>query len=146
MTVTARVVCGSFSARARVGADQLGYYRDMNSKLFQTLLIVTMICVVYTSWTVATLRSDVATLQWTQNSQRCPSVDLQALNAPLLQTQKNQVSMTGALSYAELLLEGIARNAGLPIEEARQIFSQRPGGIPEGWTWLESWETAKATP
>jgi hypothetical protein len=57
---------------------------------------------------------------------------------------QNQVSAAAGLGYLELLLEGIARKMGLPIEQAHIEFGKRPGGVPAGWTWTNVWETPNA--
>lgn len=117
----------------------------MSNKSTQVLLVVMLVCVVYNSWTVATLRADIKRSSNTQSS--APHVDLGQLNAPLLQIQQNQVSAQAALSYNEMLTEGLVRKAGLPIEEARAVFEKREPGLPSGWTWLSVWEaTPEPTP
>ena len=56
----------------------------MSNKSIPVLLALILVCVVYNSWTVATLRSDVQKANM-QNQIICPSVDLQALSTPLMQ-------------------------------------------------------------
>ena len=50
--------------------------------------------------------------------------------------------LTGAAhSYAELLLEGLVRNAGLPLDQARAAFvTLMAERKPRDWRWLEPWE------
>jgi hypothetical protein len=44
-------------------------------------------------------------------------------------------------AYAELLLEGLVRHAGLPLEQARAAFEALKGADkPRDWQWLEPWE------
>ena len=47
-------------------------------------------------------------------------------------------------SYAEHLLEGLVRHSALPLAKAREACTkgmESYGGMPEGWRWLEAWET-----
>jgi hypothetical protein len=49
--------------------------------------------------------------------------------------------MSAAHSYAELLLEGLVRNAGLPLDQARKAFEAlMVAHKPRDWRWLEPWE------
>ena len=109
----------------------------MTDKLVRPLLVVLVLGVLYLAWAVHDLRQTVLQTRTVVTSQ--PAM-VQDLNPPLLQIQKNQVSITRGLAYLELLTEGLARRAGLPVAQARAAFEAQPGGVPPGWTWNEVWE------
>jgi hypothetical protein len=46
-------------------------------------------------------------------------------------------------SYNEILLEGVVRKLGLPIDRARAEFEKRPGGVPATWQWNSPWESVQ---
>ena len=50
-------------------------------------------------------------------------------------------------SYFERLLEALVRHAGLPLAVAREdLKKDLPGGLPQGWRWLEPWEQNAPVP
>ena len=63
-------------------------------------------------------------------------------NNLLAQMQLNQRSSVAGLSYIELVVEGIARKQGLPIERAREAFEKLPNNPPPGWRGDAPGETA----
>lgn len=72
---------------------------------------------------------------------QCP--DNHGTVAALTQAQRNQLSMVASHTYFELLLEGIARRLGLPLDRARSAFeAEVKANKPPSWKWLDAWEGA----
>ena len=98
------------------------------------------------AWRLYELHDSVDKLQRTVNSmQNSGGNAVASIHPSLVRIQENQRSMVGALSYIELVTEGIARNNGLPIERARDAFKKLPGNPPPGWHWNGPWETSTET-
>lgn len=113
----------------------------MPDKFTRALLVVLVLLVGYLAFSVHELEQQVDRLPRSFPGDQSGAV-VNALNTPLLQIQKNQVSMTAGLHYLELLLEGVVRNDKLPIDSARKAFEARKEGVPPGWNWNDPWETA----
>jgi hypothetical protein len=102
---------------------------------------------VFFAWQFYELNESVKRLQMTVNSVQRPSQApdvVNALNPPLVQIQKNQTSIVAGLSYIEIMLEGVVRKQGLPLQGARDLFNKIPGNPPAGWRWQTPWEDVPA--
>lgn len=111
----------------------------MKDKLFPGLVVL---CLLVMSWLIYDLKSEVQGLKFALANRNEAANTVNALNAPLLAIQQNQVGAAAGLHYLELLAEGMARKSGLPIEQAREAFKKRRDGVPPGWNWNAAWEGA----
>lgn len=118
----------------------------MPDKFTRALLVVLVLLVGYLAFSVHELEEQVDRLPRSFTTDHSAVNAVNAFNPPLLQIQKNQVSMAAGLHYLELLLEGVVRNDKLPIESARKAFGERADGVPPGWNWNAPWETAPPAP
>jgi hypothetical protein len=115
------------------------YGIGMRDRALPALVVV---CLLVMSWFIYDLKSEVQQLrQLAQNNQNQAANTVNVLNPALAQIQQNQVSSAAGLHYLELLLEGLVRHDGLPIDKARDAFKKRAGGVPAGWNWNTPWET-----
>jgi hypothetical protein len=109
----------------------------VKDKLLPGLVVL---CLLVMSWLIYDLKSEVERLRFAVGNRNDSANTVNALNVPLLTIQQNQVSAAAGLHYLELLAEGMARKNGLPVEQAREAFKKRAGGVPPGWNWNAAWE------
>lgn len=107
----------------------------------RALPVLVVICLLVMSYFIYDLKSEVQELrQVAQVSQNQAANTANVLAPSLVAIQRNQVSAAAGLHYLELLLEGVVRHDGLPIDNARTMFKNRAGGVPAGWNWNTPWE------
>ncbi len=117
----------------------------MKDSVTRVLLVILIAGVGYLAYSIGELKDDVRYVQQLAGMRSDNSGQIvNALNPPLMQIQKNQMSASAATQYSELLLEGLVRKAGLPLDKARAEFERLQKGTPAGWTWLPVWEAAPA--
>ena len=86
-----------------------------------------------------TLSKQLRHTQQMASTCHCGSGSMQV--AGLGAVTQNQVSASASHTYFELLLEGLARRAGLPMDKAKAQFKKETAKRNlSSWRWLPVWE------
>jgi hypothetical protein len=113
-----------------------------SNKLTQVLLAIVLLLGAYNAYQISGLKSRVSTEgAQARNAVSNASSNEQLNLGRLAQSlDRNMRLLNASHGYFELLLEGLTRKAGLPVDSARGLFEKRKGGVPSGWTWQPAWE------
>ena len=105
-------------------------------KLILVAVGIVFVLGIYVHWTTMDRLDRVE-----QRAAMCNCPHSNAPELALSSIDQTAQAMTASHSYAELLLEGLVRKAGLPLDRARAAFEALPSTHrPQSWKWLEPWE------